>query len=162
MISGHISVNDYLQAQRLHRKSWEKWSKIVAVVIVVFSVAIIVVGYRNFGVLLLCVGMGLLISEYTFASIYLPRFVKKNHAQRKDLANRFTYSWDTEYVEAKSDTGSAKRPWSHYTKLKEDEHVFLLYHADNMFEMLPKSWFPSLEKIHEFRTQALSSIPHST
>ncbi len=161
MISGNISVTDYLQAQRLHRKSAAKWLKILVFLICACGTAMLIVGYRQFGVLMLCAGVGIFMSECLFANLYLPRFVKKNHAQRKDLASQFTYSWDAEYVEAKSDTGSSRRPWSHYAKLKEDEHLFLLYHADNMFEMLPKSWFPNSEKIQEFRTHAVSSIPRS-
>jgi YcxB-like protein len=160
MISGNISTTDYLQAQRLHRKSAAKWVKNIAFLACACGAAMLIVGHRQFGVLTLCAGAGVFISEYLFANFYLPHFVKKNHAQRKDLASRFTYSWDAQYVEAKSDTGSSRRPWSHYAKLKEDDHLFLLYHADNMFEMLPKSWFPNSEKIQEFRTQAVSSILH--
>ena len=100
-------------------------------------------------------GAGAFIGEYLVAYVYLPRKVQKLHTQQKDLAGQFTYSWDAQHIEAQSNTGSARRPWNHYAKVKEDEHVFLLYHSDNMFEMLPKSWFPSSEAINEFRKLAL-------
>ncbi|HEX7634417.1 MAG TPA: YcxB family protein [Noviherbaspirillum sp.] len=115
----------------------------------------LIAGSRQLGVIALFAGAGAFIGEYLVAYVYLPRKVQKLHTQQKDLAGQFTYSWDAQHIEAQSNTGSARRPWNHYAKVKEDEHVFLLYHSDNMFEMLPKSWFPSSEAINEFRKLAL-------
>jgi hypothetical protein len=155
MITGSISVNDYMQAQRLHRKSFAKWSNISAAVIAACGVVMLMAGPRQFGVIALFTGVGAFLGEYFVAYIYLPRKVKKLHTQQKALTSQFTYSWDTQHIEAQSSTGSSRRPWDHYAKVKEDENIFLLYHADNMFEMLPKSWFPSSEAIDEFRKLAL-------
>ena len=154
MVTGSISVSDYIQAQRLHRKSIAKWSNISAAVITACGVVMLMAGSKQFGVIALFAGAGAFIGEYVVANLYLPRKVAKLHAQQKDLAGQFTYSWDDKHIQAQSNTGSSKRPWSHYAKVREDAHVFLLYHSDNMFEMLPKSWFPSSEAINEFRTLA--------
>jgi hypothetical protein len=114
-------------------------------------------GSSHFGAIVLATGGGAFIGEYFFAKIHLPRKIEKLHAQQKDLASQFTYSWDASHIEAKSSIGSARRAWTHYTKIREDANIFLLYHSDNMFEMLPKSWFPSSEAIDEFRQLALRS-----
>lgn len=157
MINGKISVIDYLQAQRLNRKSVAKWVNISATVISACGVAMLIAGSKHLGVLTISAGAGGFLGEYVVAYIYLPYKVKKLHAQQKSLVNKITYSWDSQHIEAQSDIGSSKRPWNHYVKVKEDAHVFLLYHTDNMFEMVPKSWFPNSEAIDEFRTMALGA-----
>jgi hypothetical protein len=111
-------------------------------------------GSKQFGVIAPFAGAGAFIGEYVVAYVYLPRKVEKLHSQQKGLAGQFTYSWDAQHVEAQSNTGSSRRPWNHYAKVKEDDYVFLLYHSDSMFEMLPKSWFPSSDAINEFRKLA--------
>jgi hypothetical protein len=50
-----------------------------------------------------------------------------------------------------ANTGQASRPWLDYVKSKEDNQVFLLYHSDVMFEIIPKSWFRSSEQVEAFR-----------
>lgn len=154
MITGSISINDYLQAQRLHRRSVAKWLNIAAVVTTVCGVVMLTAGARPFGLMVLFAGAGALIFEYLCAYVYLPRKVAKTLTQQKDLAGQFTYSWSAEHIESQSNIGSSRRPWNHYIKVKEDEHIFLLYHTDNLFEMLPKPWFRSAEAIHEFRRLA--------
>jgi len=157
MITGSISIADYVQAQRLHRKSIAKWSYVASAAIAVCGAVMLAAGSRNYGLIALCGGFGGLIGEYANAKFFLPRRLAKLHAQQKDLAEQFTYSWDAEHISAQSQMGSARRPWAHYIKVKEDGHIFLLYHSDQMFEMFPKSWFSSTGAINEFRKLALRS-----
>jgi YcxB-like protein len=157
MITGTISITDYLHAQRLHRRSIAKWSYIASVAAATCGLVALAAGSRSYGFIALCAGAGVAVGEYVSAHFFLPRRVAKLHAQQKDLAEQFTYSWDAEHISAQSRTGSARRPWANYTKVKEDDHVFLLYHSDNIFEMLPKSWFSNSSAISEFRNLALRS-----
>ena len=157
MITGRISVNDYLSAQRLHRSSIAKWSNVATGAMAICGLLMLLAGVNQMGLIVLLGGVGGLVGEYFVANVQLPRRVARLHAQQKDLAEQFTYSWDNQYIEAQSQTGSARRPWTHYAKVKEDKHMFLLYHSDNIFEMLPKSWFPNLATLDEFRKLALRS-----
>jgi hypothetical protein len=50
--------------------------------------------------------------------------------------------------------GNARRRRSDYVKYRENERVFLLYHADNLCGLLPKSWFSGLEQMAELRRLA--------
>ncbi len=86
--------------------------------------------------------------------IFLPRKVRRLHQQQKDLASPYTYKWDSEFLEAQGVNGQAKREWKNYAKFAENEKLFLLYHADNLFEMFPKSWFKDQTQITEFRSLA--------
>ncbi len=76
------------------------------------------------------------------------------YRQLKDLSSPFTYTWNAEFLEAQGKSGHAKREWRNYVKFKEDEKLFLLYHADNIFEMLPKGWFQDQAQVADFRLHA--------
>jgi hypothetical protein len=86
--------------------------------------------------------------------VYLPWKVRRIHRQQKDLAFPFTYTWDSEFLKAQSVGGQSKRKWTNYVRCKENENLFLLYHADNLFEMFPKSWFQDQAQLIEFRSLA--------
>lgn len=155
MITGLISVQDFLRGQRLHRRPIAIGSHVFVAVLMVFgAAALFFAPSPHLGLACLGAGIGGLIGELVTSQVYLPRKVRRLHAQQKDLASPFSYEWDEGHLTARGASGSARRPWSNYVKLKEDEHLFLLYHADNLFEMFPKSWFPTPEAMAEFRRLA--------
>lgn len=157
MINGMISAADFVQAQHLHRKSGARRVNMAAAALAACGAAATVAGVGDFGWIALCGGVGGLIGEFVNAHLLMPRKVRKLHAQQKSFAEQITYAWDTEFISCQTRSGSARRPWSHYLKVKEDEHVFLLYHADNLFEMFPKPWFPNAETLEDFRKLACRS-----
>jgi len=154
MITGSISVSDYLAAQRLHRKLSSRRYLIAAFLGGAAGAIVLFLGMRMLGLILLCAGLGGIIGELASAHLYLPWKVRHLHSQQKDLASPFTYTWDTEWLEAAGISGYSKRKWKDYVKLEEDEHLFLLYHSDNLFEMFPKNWFSTAAKMNEFRDNA--------
>jgi hypothetical protein len=151
MITGTITASDYLDAQRLHGERLRRWYRYVCAALAVVGIAFVVFGLRRPGVTLVLVGIVGLVVEYLVWTFYLPRKIRHLHLQQKDFASPFTYWWDAEFIEAKSDSGQSKRKWRNYAKFKESETIFLLYHADNMFEALPKKWFRDQAQIDEFR-----------
>lgn len=157
MITGCISASDYLQAVRLDRRSVTTWINISAVTLGIFGLVALVAGSTNIAaVFALCVGLGVSIAENFFSYVQLPRRIRRIHAQRKDLRTQFIYSWDDQhiYINAEDATTSTRTPWNHYMKVKENKHMFLLYRSDDLFEILPKAWFPNAEQIDEFRRLA--------
>ena len=154
MITGTISVADFLRAQRLHRKSVRGWSYAFTAAALFIGTVLFFLGMKQSGLISAFAGIGGLVGELVTAHVYLPWKVRRLHSQQKALAQPFIYSWDREYIHAQSAQGSAKRFWTDYCKVKEDEEVFLLYHADNLFEMLPKTWFVTAESLSEFRDLA--------
>jgi hypothetical protein len=155
MITGFISASDYLDAQRLHRaKSVRRYCTLSGVAIAV-GVATYFFYQQNLGIIIGCAGVGGVIGELVISLLYLPWKVHRLHRQQKDLASLFTYTWDSEFLEAKGISGQSKRRWNNYAKCKEDEKLFLLYHSDVLFEMFPKAWFQDQTQIAEFRSLAL-------
>lgn len=143
-----------MQAHCLHRKAVHAWALAIGAVILSVGVALLAYGKLKVGLIAVCAGVGSLVGELFVAYVVLPRQVKKLHGQQKALSEAFTYSWDRDHIEAKGSSGSSRRAWGDYCKIKESEHIFLLYHADNLFEMLPKAWFKSESMVAEFRRHA--------
>jgi hypothetical protein len=50
-----------------------------------------------------------------------------------------------------SEHGEAARPWSDFTKAREDNDVILLYYNDAFFEIVSKRWFGNQAQLDEFR-----------
>ena len=154
MLHGSITPTDYLNAQRLHRARYARGYVILCIFLILAAFVLAAFYQRHLGVIVgLVGGLGLTV-EILIATVFLPWQVRRLHAQQKDLATPFNYSWDDEYLEVKGANGQAKRPWRNYAKYLEDERVFLVYHADNIFEMLPKRWFKDEAQIAEFRQLA--------
>jgi hypothetical protein len=151
MITGTISISDYLDAQRLHRSPGIWWYYLASAIAVAIVVALYFLSKRNLGLIVGCAGIGGVIGELTMSAFYLPWKVRRLHRQQKTLASPFTYTWDSEFLEARGISGHSKHEWKNYAKCKESEKIFLLYHADNLFEMFPKSWFRDQTQIDEFR-----------
>ena len=154
MITGTISPSDYLNAQRLHRAKAVRWYYLASVVAIVIGAGVYCFVNRNTGLILACAGLGGLIGEFVMSRVYLPWKVRRLHAQQKDLASPFTYTWNSSVLEAQGISGQSKPEWGNYAKCKEDEKIFLLYHADNLFEMFPKTWFRDQDQMREFRELA--------
>lgn len=154
MISGTISKADYLNAQRLHRAKMENRYYLASGIAIAVGIAIYLFHNPKLGFILFCAGVGGALGELVMSSVFLPRKVSHLYQQQKDLASPFTYKWDSEFLEAQGVSGQAKRKWDNYAKYKEDKNIFLLYHADNLFEMFPKSWFTDSNQVNDFRKLA--------
>jgi hypothetical protein len=154
MISGTISEVDYLNAQRLHRAKVEKWYYLASGIAIAIGITTYFFHDPKIGLIVSCAGIGGILGELIMSSAYLPRKINHLYRQQKDLASAFTYKWDSDFIEAQGVSGQSKRKWENYAKYREDKNLFLLYHADNIFEMFPKSWFESNNQVNEFRKLA--------
>lgn len=154
MISGIVTPEDHFTAQFLHRREVTRRSYVICGAMVAVGTACFLFGQLIVGWAFVGGGIGCAIGEFATARIFLPRKVRRLHMQQKEFASEVAYKWDAEYLEGRSSTGASKRPWKNYFKLKESESVFLLYQTENIFEMIPKTWFESDAQMDEFRRNA--------
>lgn len=154
MISGTLSQDDYLAAQRLHRKAYLRRQLVILVASAVVGLIVACTGHFLVGIVLVGAGAGGLIGEWVLSKFSLPRRHVRIFHQQASLRSNFTYSWDSECICVVAESGQAKRLWRDYVKSKEDDRVFLLYHSDVMFEIFPKAWFSCREQVEEFRLLA--------
>ena len=152
MITGTITATDYLNAQKLHRAKTVRWFYIISGIAILLSIIVYWFVSCKAGIILGCAGIGGAIGELTMSKFILPWKVRRLHSQHKDFLSPFTYEWDSDFLMGSGVSGHSKRPWANYAKYKENESVFLLYHADNIFEVFPKKWFRDNSQMDEFRS----------
>ena len=154
MISGTLSEDDYLAAQRLHRRAYVRRQSLVLAALLPIGLIVAWAGYFLPGAALLGAGVGGFIGELFCSRFSIPRRHRRIYRQQVSLRSPYTYSWDSECLSVVSETGQARRPWSDYVRSKENDEVFLLYHSDTMFEVIPKVWFQGREQAEAFRRLA--------
>lgn len=154
MITGTISSSDYLDAQRLHGKTAMYWCSLASLLVIVIGTITYFFANENTGLILVCSGIGCAVGQLFTRKVFLPKKVRRIHSQQKDFAAPFTYTWDSFFLEGKGINGQSRREWTHYAKLRENDRILLLYHADNIFEMFPKRWFRNEDQLSEFRRLA--------
>ena len=155
MISGAISADEFLAAQRLHLRHVVRRQLTILAIFVIVGLLIVWAGYFSPGIILFGVGAGGFIGQFILSKYSWPRRQLRIYNQQASLRSNFVYSWDTEHISVVADTGQAKRHWIDYVKSRENNQVFLLYHSDVMFEIIPKSWFHSSEQVETFRRLSL-------
>ncbi len=157
MISGILTQEQHLHALRLHRRKTIKVLVSILLGCAVIGILALAVGHHFSGLVLVCGGVGGAIGALAQSRLALPRQVARIHRQQASLHAHYTYTWDEEWLNVASEHVQAKRRWSDYTKLRESDELFLLYHSDVMFEVFPKAWFNGQAQMDDFRRLAPQS-----
>jgi YcxB-like protein len=154
MITGSISISEYLNSQRLYRQNSVRWYYAISVACIFIGLTAYFIFKQGFGGGLAGAGFGLLVTELGTSLLYLPWKMRRLYHQQKDLVTLCTYTWNNEFLEGSSATAHSTRRWSSYLKYSENEELFLLHHNDIIYEIFPKIWFKDETQIREFRTLA--------
>jgi MFS family permease len=126
----------------------------ITILAAIFGLIMIFIGSWRWGIYLLGAGIGGFVGEFVQAHVLLPRKVKHLYAQYKGITTPITYEWDSDLIRGQSSTGKGERSWKDFAKVKDDDEVLLLYITDNLYEVVPKSWFKEAEKLEDFRRYA--------
>lgn len=154
MLKVTLKEGDYIDAQFLYGKSTPKRLGVYALVVLVLM-AIAYFGWQAaHGVV--AVGalggvIGGIIGFVVVRFFYMPWKAKRVFRQQKSLQYPFEFAWDGESFITRNEKGNSNTPWSDYTKWRENQQMFLLYHSDVMFQMVPKRAFPDDTSVDEFR-----------
>lgn len=154
MIAGRLTEADFLAAQRLYRRRWARGAIVILLIVAAAGVALLLATGQRIGIGLLCIAAGGLLGETIQSRLLLPRQARRLFRQCAAYRQSFQYSWDEDWLSVTCESGNARRRWSDYVKYRENDRVFLLYHADNLFEMLPKAWFSGAGQMAELRRLA--------
>lgn len=87
---------------------------------------------------------------WSFA-FWLPRKVRKSFRQRKDLHRPCFYFPSDTGLGAETEGAAGVKPWTDYLKWKEGKSVLLLYMSDDMYQIIPKHFFPSDDDLAKFK-----------
>lgn len=72
-------------------------------------------------------------------ALYTRWKIGRVYDQMKALHGEFTMTVDERGIHSSSERGTATMLYSDILRIREDERVVLVYHADNLFNMVPKS-----------------------
>jgi len=155
MIRAQLVESDYVSAvalnSRLNARKAARYLVVAGAVVAVALVAWIADWYPVLGG---AVGglVGGLVAYTLIRFVYAPWKARRIFRQQKSLQRPFELSWADTGLTSRDANGEYTTPWPDYTKWKEDSRVFLLYHSDALFQMVPKRSFPDDAMVSEFRS----------
>ena len=161
MIIATLEEQDYLNAQRLHRR-WSKRKSIIIISLVILVIVLCLALWCQ-GALPIAGGIiGGLIGG-TFAGaitryVYIPWKARRVFRQQKSLQREYTMSWNADGIQTKSKNGENSSSWSDFIRWKESENLFLLYISDIQFYMFPKRAFSNESELNDFRAHLVRNV----
>ncbi len=154
MGSYSITEQDYISAIKLSFPYTRKKLSSTIILLVVVAVLGFFAFQLNHGVLAAglwggCVGG---IVGHWIQRIYCIHIgAKKIYKQQKTLHEAFTCSWSDDCLLVSGGSSSSKTPWHNYMRWRENDSVFLLYHSDALFQIIPKASFASEDALLDFK-----------
>lgn len=165
-ISYHITREDFIDAQKLHRSKGPSplgraivlIGKILVGGSILVLIALAAVDrdrklWANLAPLII-----LLVLWLLGMLVWVPFNWRRCYAKDRRLQQEFTADISEEGVHLKSLDFDANLKWSLYLRLLESDRLFLLYQTGRMFNLLPKAAFGPGE-IEEFRQLARRKLP---
>ena len=155
-IEGQITPRDYVQVQYLHVRPRPLFGCLEIGLLFVFVLVAgfgIVASFREGGIptwLLVLLAAGGYPAAYFLW--YLPWRTRRLYGQHKALQSAFRMRVTEEGVFAETEHGQTMTPWSFVLKWKEGRRLFLIYHADVLFQMIPKRCIKSESDTEALRT----------
>ncbi len=165
-ITYHITREDFIDAQKLHRskspgalgRGIVVIGKILAGASVVLLIALAAVNkdrrlWANLAPLVILLALWLLAML-----VWVPFNWRRCYAKDRRLQDEFTTEISEEGVHMESPSFDANLKWGLFLRFLESDRVFLLYQTNRMFNLLPKSAFASTD-IEEFRQLVRRQLP---
>ncbi len=70
--------------------------------------------------------------------IRFPKYARKILSQQKAIRDGVDLAYDESHIEVKTSIATANIKWSDFYQIREGENCFLLYHAMNIYQIVPK------------------------
>jgi len=155
-IKGQLQWTDYRQAQLLHSRP-TGWVTIVMNVFLAFWVGTFLLGLffsatGRLAFALMVPGIALVALFVFYRFVLMPRQIQQSFSQQEELAAPFELEITEAGLNLTNEFGQTNRPWENFTQWKENKELFLLYHADVLYTILPKRLLSNPEEIDTIRT----------
>jgi hypothetical protein len=152
-VEGNITLEDYQNANRLHRraKGFRFFLQALVYIYIALMLAFVLflaVRSPSLGTIL---PLLILVGLFIFIWAYIPRRIRKVYEQQKELHLPYTMNLDEAGFHMKNEVGESNRPWNMFVKWKEDNNLIMLYHSDVLFSMISKRYLneEALRFLHE-------------
>ncbi|WP_295974907.1 YcxB family protein [uncultured Xanthomonas sp.] len=162
-ISGNITLEDYLIAQRLHQRRAVRRVLVAMAALLLSGLTLFAFarhgsGMAMLGIVLAGAGGGGLIGQTIQSAWTMPRKVRRLYAQQAALRHRLTYRWDEAGLEVTWADGHVRRSWRDYVRCRENPQVLMLYQNDILFDLVPTSWFADAAQREAFRQVVAAQV----
>lgn len=166
---GRLDAADFIAAQRLHLSAANRRFIKIDIALIVLGATIVIsahlkviesipTAYVSLGWMLLGSGIGLILLQWSVSRTLQPRAWRRIFAQQKAMHEEFTYRVDDSGLYVSTPLGQAHRPWENFLRYRENDALFLLYHSDVTFELLPKRWFADDTGLNAFSAEVARRI----
>lgn len=149
MLTARVTEDNLLQAQWLHSRP--SGAKAAFFLLVLMLVGLYL--YDQAGVkpgILVGGFVGGVVGFAVYFVIILKYKCAKIYRQQKNLHIPYQFSWDNDGIYMKNEMAEGRMKWTDFTKHKENKTLFLLYHSDALFNIVPKSAFTNEQQLSEF------------
>ena len=158
-MKGTLRAEDVLAAQWLHVKP-RPFYAIVGVLLLMLAASVL---WFSFSIPALRANGWLLavpIALLAGSAMWVPYRSVRSYRQRKNMQRELRIATSDRGLLGESETGHINAPWTDYLKWKEGDKVFLLYIADDAFQIIPKRFFQSETDVGLFRELLKAKIGH--
>ncbi|MDV0438770.1 YcxB family protein [Xanthomonas sacchari] len=160
-ISGNITLEDYLIAQRLHQRRAVRRVLVAMAALLLSGLTLFAFARHGSGLDMLAgagAGGGGLIGQTIQSAWTMPRKLRRLYAQQATLRHRLTYRWDEAGLEVTWADGRVRRSWRDYVRCRENPQVLMLYQNDILFDLVPMSWFADAAQRDAFRQLVAAQV----
>jgi hypothetical protein len=137
-ITGQYQLTDYLAAQHLHARQNLRLGAIMVILVLIFLVELALSALQALPWSLTVTAAFLVAIMALYLYVLRPAQLKRLFNQQKELSSPFEMELTDEGYGFSNAYGSGRFPWKDFAKYQEGPDIFLLYRADNLFNMLPK------------------------
>jgi hypothetical protein len=155
-LDGQLLWNDYLRSQYLHLRP-KPWLAVVGAILLALFAWVSYVTISDWinadgSWVPPAIFAGVLLYFVLYFGVIVPINAHRIFKQQKSLNLPFSIEASSEAFCSFNETGKITMPWSHFVKWKEGGTLFLLYHSDVLFNLVPKRFFQNDTQLNEFRS----------
>jgi hypothetical protein len=154
-LKGQLQWTDYFNSQLLHTRALGAANETQGIIypftlFFLFLFGCFYFATRSIGFTSKYVLSMLVLSVFVYMIqrwVLLPKQVRRMFAQQKELGSSFEIEFSETGMTFSNEYGYHMKPWETFVTWKEDGEFMLLYHADNLYTIVPKRIFADPQQI---------------
>jgi hypothetical protein len=157
-IKGQLQWTDYLAAQLLHMqasgfvRAVQYGSIALMVLASLTTLFLFFVGQFEGSIIYIFPVFILIIIFPLYRYVFLPNRIEKLFTQQKELSLPFEFEFTEAGMHTSNELGNSTRPWTYFTKWKENKELIMIYHSDVLFNIVPKRFFAEAQQIETLKS----------
>lgn len=157
----HILPDDYVAAIRLHQRPRGVRAAIGIMLLALACVAFVLAAWnllhgRMDAADAIVVAAAIYLALWFF--VLLPKRIRRLYWQQRALQQPHELDVGDDGIATRHPLGHGVLPWTNVHKWKESGDLFLVYHSDMLFNIVPKRGFESTQAVDDFREKLAAHV----